>query len=194
MYQWENVIVQLTCRRLYKLLINTLTLIVFLVTSQHITNKSISGTINRIESVVTVERIGILNFFNTFLLTDTNLPVPLVFVEARHQNILIYFNSLALFRIKFLHILVWILSIHWIFIVLLLLHLVFPCTIFCHDRGTRNLHVINNKLICEERILFILACEVLDWNQHFSDLLEDIVLFVYSFVYHHLIGLIGSKH
>lgn len=55
------------------------------------------------------------------------------------------------------------------------------------------MHVVNDELISKEGILLVLTSEVLDWYQHFSDLLEDIVLFVDSFIYHHLIGLVRRK-
>jgi len=126
-------------------------------------------------------------------LCHSNLSVPQIFVETIHQFIFIYFNSLALFGIEFFHILVWILSIHWIFVILLLLHLVLPSAILGHDWSTRNLHVIDDKLVSKERILLVLTREVLYGNKHFSDLLEDCVLFVYSFVNHHLIRFIWCE-
>lgn len=87
----------------------------------------------------------------------------------------------------------WILSIHWIFIIFLFLHLIFPSAIFCHNSRTFDLHIVNNELISKERILLLLTIKVFDRNQHFFDLLKNIVLFVYSFIYYHLIRLILRK-
>ena len=87
----------------------------------------------------------------------------------------------------------WVLSIDRIFIIFLLLHLVLPCALFCHHVATFDLHVINNKLIREERILFILAREILNRNQHVFNLLKNLVLLINSFVYNHLIWFICCK-
>ena len=168
-------------------------MIIFLVTRQNITDEPICSTINWIKSIVTIEWVCIFNFFYFLFLAWANLSVPLVFVKAGHQLIIINLNSLTLLRVEFLHILMRILRIHRILIVLLLLHLIFPSAVFCHDWGTWDLHVVDNEFVCEEGVLLVLAGEVFYWNQHFSDLLEDIVLFVDSFVNYHLIGFIWSK-
>jgi hypothetical protein len=82
-----------------------------------------------------------------------------------------------------------VLSIHRVFVILLLLHLVLPGALFCHDfvSGNLDLHIVDDELIGEERILFLLTREVLHRNQHVLDLLEYSVLFINSFVNDHLI-------
>ena len=132
MNQWENIIIWFTQIILHKLLINTLTLIVLLVTGKNLANELISGTIYWIESVFTICVISRYYFFNVLSWTGVDVSLPLVFVKALHQSSVVDVNSLALLRIKFFHVLVGILSILWVLIILLLLHLEFPGTFGCH--------------------------------------------------------------
>lgn len=125
--------------------------------------------------------------------TGVDVSLPLIFDETLHQNTFIHVDSLALLRIKFFHVLMRILSILWVFIVFLLLHLELPSALCCHHVRAKNLHVVNNKLKSEEGVLFVLTLEVLDWDQHVFNLLQDRVLLVNSFVDHHLIRLIVIK-
>ena len=125
--------------------------------------------------------------------TGVDVSLPLIFDETFHQNTFIHVDSLALLRIKFFHVLMRILSILWVFIVFLLLHLELPSAFCCHHVRAKNLHVVNNKLKSEEGILLVLTLEVLDWDQHVFNLLQDRILLVNSFVNHHLVRLIVIK-
>jgi hypothetical protein len=64
-----------------------------------------------------------------------------------------------------------ILSIYWVLIIFLLLHLVLPSTLFCHHRASWDLHVVNNELKGEEGVLLVLTGKILDGDQHILYLL-----------------------
>lgn len=93
-------------------------------------------------------------------------------------------------RVEFLHVLVWILAKFGILIVLLWLELIFHSTIFGHHFGTRNLHVVNDKLIRKEGVLLVLTLEILYRNQHFLYAFNNLVLFIDPPIYDHLVRFI----
>jgi len=87
----------------------------------------------------------------------------------------------------------WILTKLRIFYVLIILKLIFHSTFFRHHFGSRNLHVVNDKLVSEELVLLVLTLKVFNRNQHFLNVFEDEIESIYSPIDNHLIRFIFSK-
>ena len=80
-----------------------------------------------------------------------------------------------------------------ILVVLLTLKLIFHGALFGHHFSSRDLHIVNNELISKEGVLLVLTLEILDRNQHFLNVFENLILLVYSPIYNHLIRFIFGK-
>ena len=100
---------------------------------------------------------------------------------------------MAFVRIELLHVLMRILPKLRVLLKYISLLLVLGSTFGCHHFGSRNLHVSDDELVGEERVLLILTLEIGYWNEHILNLFKNLILLVNSTIYDHLIFFIAYK-